>query len=384
MATVKRVQKAVTAEVHAYVNATRTSCQVAALPPEYRQGKPQAIKDMAQKNLEKARQEKADAYSAAAGCDTSRIIIPQISGGGGSAGGSADAYRICIHADDEPCDGFLRMEATLLAACMGRNHRRQAEREGTCAAMLEKTDCTGMHVVGGETWDYRPISEEDKAFLAELEFRVNKIEPECREAYLELKAARHEQERTQEYMEDIGPKFSSAGPKGYEIYKRALANRDKAQQKKIQAEKKLKACQELLEDNEAETGTGEEQSDTQNKQKNVRPCNADEKAAFAQMLGSWRSISLGPNMTISGSCEQATGTEKYAEYCERPDATYNATLKRYEVKFTGRMEGESLQVAWTPDSTDTRSTAGSGSCRVSPDGTLSCSGIPCGINAKKQ
>ncbi len=89
-------------------------------------------------------------------------------------------------------------------------------------------------------------------------------------------------------------------------------------------------------------------------------------------------------MTISGSCEQATGTEKYAEYCERPDATYNTTLKRYEVKFIGRMEGESLIYKWTPDSTDTRSTAGSGSCRVSPDGTLSCTGSPCGINAKKQ
>jgi hypothetical protein len=38
-AAVKRVQKAVTAQTHAFVNAMRTSCQVASLPPESRAGK---------------------------------------------------------------------------------------------------------------------------------------------------------------------------------------------------------------------------------------------------------------------------------------------------------------------------------------------------------
>jgi hypothetical protein len=374
VAAVKRVQKAVTAQTHAFVNAMRTSCQVASLPPESRAGKPQAINDMMQKNLENARKEMAAAYSAAAGCDTSRIETPQISGGGGTA----DAYRICIHADDDPCDEFWRIGGTLLSECMGRNHRRQAEREGTCAAMMEKMDCESLHVVGGDTSDGGTTVEEEVAFVP------GDIEPECREAYLQLKAAEKEKERTQKYLNDIGPKFSGAGPKGYEIYKSAKANNDRASQNKFQAEKKLKACQALSEEGEADNGTGEAESDTQNKQKPVRPCDANERAAFARMSGSWRSISLGPNITISGSCEQAAGSEKYAEYCERPDATYNTTLKRYEVTFTGRMEGESLQVEWTPDSTDTRSKAGTGACRINLDGTLSCTGFPCGINAKKQ
>jgi hypothetical protein len=324
-----------------------------------------------QKNLETAQKEQAVARSAAAGCDTSRIITPQIAGGERSV---AD-YISCVEGGLENCDNLL---VSLISGCVERNHRRRIERAETCMAMMEKMDCESIHVVGDDTSDDAPTVGEEVAFVPD------DIGPECREAYLQLKAAEKEKERTQKYLNDIGPKFSGAGPKGYEIYKRAKANNDRASQDKLQAEKKLKACQAPPDNGEAETGTGEEQSDTQNKQKNARPCDANERAAFALMSGSWRSISLGPNVTISGSCEEATGTEKYAEYCERPDATYNTTLKRYEVTFTGRMEGESLVIMWTPDPTDTRSSPGSGTCRINSEGILGCSGIPCGINAKKQ
>lgn len=116
--------------------------------------------------------------------------------------------------------------------------------------------------------------------------------------------------------------------------------------------------------------------------KGVRPCTADETGLFNRMSGSWRSISLGPNITISGSCEQASGTISYREYCERPDAEYNKTLKNYEVAFSGRIEGVSLQVDYQKPGNSKEK--GAGSCEVGSDGNLSCRGLPCNVSAKKQ
>jgi hypothetical protein len=76
----------------------------------------------------------------------------------------------------------------------------------------------------------------------------------------------------------------------------------------------------------------------------VQSCSADEAAAFAKMTGSWKSYRM--HITIGGSCEEATGTFKYTEFCEGVDETSNSSLARTLGTFTGRMSGGSLQVAW--------------------------------------
>jgi hypothetical protein len=84
---------------------------------------------------------------------------------------------------------------------------------------------------------------------------------------------------------------------------------------------------------------------------------------------------------VGGSCESASGTQFVTEYCENPDATHNASLPRYQADFTGRMNGASLQFEWTrPDRPD----KGGGSCYLSGDGTLGCSGLLCPVSGKKQ
>jgi hypothetical protein len=112
----------------------------------------------------------------------------------------------------------------------------------------------------------------------------------------------------------------------------------------------------------------------------VRPCSADEAAAFSQMIGSWKAG--GPKITVGGSCEQATGTTDWAEYCGDPDNTSNA---KYRGTFTGRMEGGSLQVNWDlPAQGIHQAFQGTASCELKSDGTLSCSGFRCGVGGRKQ
>jgi hypothetical protein len=111
-----------------------------------------------------------------------------------------------------------------------------------------------------------------------------------------------------------------------------------------------------------------------------RPCTADEAAAFSQMTGSWKAG--GPKITISGSCEQASGTTDWAEYCGDPDSTSYA---KYRGTFTGRMEGGSLQVNWDlPAQSIHQAFKGTASCELKSDGTLSCSGFRCEVGGRKQ
>ena len=111
-----------------------------------------------------------------------------------------------------------------------------------------------------------------------------------------------------------------------------------------------------------------------------RPCTADEAAAFSKMTGSWKAG--GPKITISGSCEQASGTTDWAEYCGDPD---NTSYAKYRGTFTGRMEGGSLQVNWDlPAQSIHQAFKGTASCELKSDGTLSCSGFRCGVGGRKQ
>jgi RHS repeat-associated protein len=114
----------------------------------------------------------------------------------------------------------------------------------------------------------------------------------------------------------------------------------------------------------------------------VRPCDATERTAFSKITGSWKSG--GPKISITGSCEKATGTFEWAEYCEDPDRKDNASLPRYRGKFTGRMMGGSLQIDWElPGGGVHEDQKGSSSCEVRSDGTLSCN-LGCNLRAKKQ
>jgi hypothetical protein len=233
-AAVNRVQKAVTAESYAFKNARQTACQFASLPPESRAGKPQAINDVAQRNLEGARQETADAYRAAANCDTSGVKRPSVFEH--SAEGSIDAYNSC-------------MSQARMAYINSKNRIAYEARMESCEGLLDKLDCAGIEVVEENK---PPVNEEVAVTVPD------DIDPECREVYLQLKAAEKEQQRAEAYLNDITPKFSRAGPRGYEMYKRAQANRDSAAEKKSQADKNLKACQGIPEGDEEEPIAGNE------------------------------------------------------------------------------------------------------------------------------
>jgi hypothetical protein len=114
-----------------------------------------------------------------------------------------------------------------------------------------------------------------------------------------------------------------------------------------------------------------------------RPCNANEAAAFSKMTGSFKSYRM--HITIGGSCEQATGTFKYTEWCEGVDETGNSSLKRVTGNFKGRIAGGSLEVTWdAPASPSSGARKGTGSCSPNSNGTFSCSGFPCGGQFKTQ
>jgi hypothetical protein len=243
-AAVKRIQKAVTEEAYAYVATRRAGCQFASLPVDSRAGKPQAIYKLTQQKLEEARQEVAAAYRAAGDCSISGIEKPEIFE---TAEDSAASYLICLERGRKSCSG-LQPEA--FNDCEFENNRRREAREDTCEHLIEKLDCEGLHVVEKNK---TPKMEEEEVVTV-----PNDMEPECREAYLQLKAAEKELKRAEAYLNDITPKFSGAGPRGYEMYKRAQANRDSAWEKKNQAEKNLKDCQGISEGDEKEPIAGGE------------------------------------------------------------------------------------------------------------------------------
>ena len=117
--------------------------------------------------------------------------------------------------------------------------------------------------------------------------------------------------------------------------------------------------------------------------KGPKPCNAEEKAAFVKMSGSFKSYRM--NITIGGSCEQATGTYEIAEWCEGVNET-NPPRPKVTGTFKGRMNGSSLSVTYeqpvSPNGHPARK--GSGSCSLGSDGTFSCSGFGCGNEFKRQ
>jgi hypothetical protein len=123
--------------------------------------------------------------------------------------------------------------------CESENKRRREAREGTCAHLIEKLDCESLHVVD----DRKP--PDASATVEEVVTVPDDLDPECREAYLQFKAAEKEQERAQKRAAELAPTFGGAGPRGQALYDRARADSRSAGLKRNDAEQKLKTCQGL-------------------------------------------------------------------------------------------------------------------------------------------
>ncbi len=105
-------------------------------------------------------------------------------------------------------------------------------------------------------------------------------------------------------------------------------------------------------------------------------CSADEAAVFSKMEGSWKSSNL--HVTIGGSCNKATGTMEWREYCSSFDDPNNKDRK-YPGTFTGRMVGAGLSIEWSlPGQGVHKDQTGTATASPSSNGTLSISGFGCG------
>jgi hypothetical protein len=117
--------------------------------------------------------------------------------------------------------------------------------------------------------------------------------------------------------------------------------------------------------------------------KSVGTCSANEAAAFSAMSGSWKSYRM--HVTISGSCDNVSGTWKVTEWCEGVEETYNASVARVNGTLKGKMQNGYLQldVEAPPSPNNSKGTKLKGTCSIKPDGTLSCS-FGCPGDLKKQ
>lgn len=104
-----------------------------------------------------------------------------------------------------------------------------------------------------------------------------------------------------------------------------------------------------------------------------RTCTAEERATFAKMAGSFQGKLV--HVTIAGSCEQATGTYRVADWCDPVDAAWVPENAKVTGTFTGRMEGGSLQVTYQqpPSKAVPNGRKDVGSCSLSSGGTRKCS-----------
>jgi len=117
-----------------------------------------------------------------------------------------------------------------------------------------------------------------------------------------------------------------------------------------------------------------------------RKCTVEEAAVFTKMQGSFKSYRM--LLTISGSCEDAKGTFRVAEWCEGVEEKGNPQTERTNGSFKGRMQGSTLSVSsWAQDATKnhpTNNTGTSGSCTIDSEGNVSCSGFGCGTDPMKK
>jgi hypothetical protein len=228
-AAVARIQRAVTAEAHAYADARRTMCQFMSLSADMREGRPQAINDSMQRNLRDARGESAAAYKAAAGCDTSGVKRPQV-----YQKSSVDAYVACVGGPDPSC---YRLAGADFDRCVKADQVRRDARARSCESVFAQADCQGLEVVEQN----QPPGADDEPVVT-LPADLN---PECRDAYVQSVTAGREYERAQKRVRELASTFGAAGPRGTAMYNAARADSQRASEKKAEADRKLRACQAL-------------------------------------------------------------------------------------------------------------------------------------------
>jgi hypothetical protein len=227
-AAVARLQQTVTAEAHTYADARRTMCQFMSLSPDMREGRPQAINDSVQRNLATARQENAAAYSAASGCDISRVKRPQVIE---SSMGSVDAYVSCIGPPDMSC---FRLSGPIFDVCVKADQEKRAARaSGVCAALLQRLDCESIKVADSGQGE----NEREPTVTV-----PGDIKAECRDAYLQYQAAEREYAQAQKRVRDLSSTYGAAGPRGTAMYNAARQDMNRAAEKQRATRQKLDEC----------------------------------------------------------------------------------------------------------------------------------------------
>jgi len=212
-ATVRAVQEAVTQEAYATAEMRRAICALNSLPAEDRSGRPQAIFDSRMRGFDAARKKTAAAYQNARGCDTSRVKRPEIS-------------------DYNPAAGDA------IIACYARNQLR-GRGPGNypeCDRLIETLNCGSIKVVGAEETPQPQDVSVAETIPADLK-------PECRDAYLKLKAAERESENADKRFREIATSgYGAAGAKGTAMLNRARMNQQAAMTALSNARAKLNQC----------------------------------------------------------------------------------------------------------------------------------------------
>ena len=110
--------------------------------------------------------------------------------------------------------------------------------------------------------------------------------------------------------------------------------------------------------------------------KSKKTCNNAETQAFSQMTGSWKSYAL--KLTITGSCNEASGTMEWVEWCYSIDDKIS-NYPHYPGTFTGSMDGEALSLKWTMAAKGPHPKQdGTAYVHVGKEGTITLSGFGCG------
>jgi len=302
-AAVARLQQTVTAEARTYANARRTMCQYMSLSPDMREGRPQAINDSVQRNLTTARQENAAAYSAASGCDISKVKRPEVIE---SSMGSVDAYVSCIGPPDTSC---FRLSGPIFDVCVKADQQRRAARaSGVCASLLQRLDCASIKVVEPE----QPGNEREPVVIV-----PGDLKPECRDAYLQFKAAEREYEQARKHVQDLAPNYAAAGPRGTAMYNAARADMNHANEKQRLAKQKLDECTGGKADQPCEVNfAGSYKADTSTL---IISGNASSLSATEEWHSGGRSgTNKWSNCKVTGNTAQCTWT---GDYRDDPDKT---------------------------------------------------------------
>ena len=112
--------------------------------------------------------------------------------------------------------------------------------------------------------------------------------------------------------------------------------------------------------------------------KSKRACNNSESQAFSQMIGSWKTYAL--KLTITGSCNNASGKMEWVEWCSSIDDE-NSKYLHYPGTFRGEMDGETLVLRWNIPAIGLHPEQKGTAYLHQENGTISVRGFGCGNGA---